>query len=249
MDSTMKLPEYILIGSYCSDENVNFHDHQGTELVYVTSGKCEITVGNMLFSGQAGTLFVLPDSMPHNQIAIDTVGTLYVIFRNCVCFDDHPRTLDLTQDIWIKRWLDDIFALRQEPHNHLNMLGAGLIFLILRRIAELETTMRQRTAFHPALLRAVTFIEQNFTNAITLNDIAKQAGVCPEYLCCLFKQQLNQTPVSYLLELRLKYAGRLLDDRYLSVKEISGLCGFNDVNYFCRRFKQYHGHTPGKLRE
>jgi AraC-like DNA-binding protein len=242
------VPDYIRCGFYDSSDKVKFHSHPGTELVYLVQGECEISVEKVKLYGYAGTLFILPAGILHNQINFKRVRTKYVIFNKYPHFDETPRTLALPDDVWISEWLDDIFGLQKEHHDNITALCSGLLYLILQRISEIERTEQQHGKYPPPLSRAISFIEQNFASQIMLTDVAAKAGICPEYLCVLFKKHLNKSPVSYILELRLKYARQLLGDLYLSVKDVSLLCGFNSPNYFSRSFRKHFGKAPLELR-
>ena len=245
---TSILPEYIRCGSFDSGENVRFHDHPGTELIYVTEGNCIVEAAGMPLSAPAGTLLVIPPDTPHNQINSGRVVTSYVIFGSTPMFDDRPRSLSLTDDVWVAHWLNEIFTLQQEAHEHMMKLGTGLLYLILQRLTEIETAGQCRTAYPEPLVKAVNFIERNYTSGISLSDVAGKAGICPEYLCSLFHKHLQRSPMSHIMELRLKHAAQLLGDPYLSIKEISSRCGFNDANYFSRRFRRYFGQSPAAAR-
>lgn len=245
----MRLPEYIYCGHFDSRDNVKYHEHPGAELIYIAAGRCRIEVEGNVFSGSEGTLFVIPAGVLHNQINFGRVETRYVVFRSSGLFHECARVVNLTHDTWIVRWLNEIFELQKEAHENIAELGSGLLFLILQRISELEESRTKHRDYPPSLVRALVFIERNFTMQISLGDIAAHSGICREYLCAMFKKHLDTSPVSYLLELRLKYALSLLDDRYLSIKDISSRCGFGDSNYFCRRFRKHFGCTPGEMRE
>lgn len=245
---TAILPEYIRCGSFDNSENVRFHDHPGTELIYVAEGNCTVEAAGMILSAPAGTLLVIPPATPHNQINSGRVATRYVIFNSTPMFDNSPRSLCLADDVWVAHWLNEIFTLQQETHEHMMQMGTGLLYLILQRLTEIETAGQYRTAYPEPLVKAVNFIERNYTSAISLSDVAGKAGICPEYLCSLFNKHLQRTPLSYIMELRLKHARQLLGDPYLSIKEISNRCGFNDANYFSRRFRQHFGQSPAASR-
>ena len=64
-----------------------------------------------------------------------------------------------------------------------------------------------------------------------------------------FKAALGKTPVDYLQGLRLGAARDLLQQTNLSLQEICALCGYQEVSYFTRLFRQYFQTTPGKYRE
>ena len=64
-----------------------------------------------------------------------------------------------------------------------------------------------------------------------------------------FKLATGNTPVEYLLQLRLKKAAEMLLATNLTLGEIAMECGFCDSNYLCRMFRKHMNTTPGKFRK
>ena len=248
-DFSQKPVEYLRCGEFDSTDQVKFHEHLGTELILLTAGVCKIEVNGFQLAGQANFLFVIPAATAHNQLNTGRVGTRYVIFRKDGSFDDQARVIDLASDRWIAAWIDELFRLQSENHTRFNEFGEKLLSLILLRLSEIEADNRTQDVYPPPLRRALAFLDRNYTSPeIGLTDLAAAAGLCPEYLCALFRRHLDRTPVAMLLERRLIYADSLLGDPYLSIKEISRRSGFNDPNYFIRRFRQRFGRAPGATR-
>jgi transcriptional regulator GlxA family with amidase domain len=64
----------------------------------------------------------------------------------------------------------------------------------------------------------------------------------------LFKQEVGITPRRYIKQLRLRAAKQLLETSLLSVKEVTGRVGVNDVSHFVRDFKAAFGINPSEVR-
>ena len=98
------------------------------------------------------------------------------------------------------------------------------------------------------LKTAVNFIHENFTEPITIGDVANYCGVSNTYLARMFKKIYMSTPNEYLTKLRIAYAKRLL----IKGQSISSVCynsGFNDYNHFITKFKSVTGTTPSKYKK
>ncbi len=96
---------------------------------------------------------------------------------------------------------------------------------------------------------ACNFIAENFRKNITVKEIADRLHVTENHLIKLFKREINQTPMQYLLELKLVYARNLLMQSDHSVKEVSFMCGFNTPSYFSKRFFERFGVLPNQLKQ
>lgn len=65
----------------------------------------------------------------------------------------------------------------------------------------------------------------------------------------IFKNGIRQSPVSYLIQYRLKKAAELLANTEMKAAVISEECGFHDVPYFYHKFKEIYGISPIEYRK
>ena len=92
--------------------------------------------------------------------------------------------------------------------------------------------------------RAIAFINENYHNDISLNDVAKYVYLSDHYFGSIFKRNKSEGFVKYLNSVRLKEAIRLLKTQQYTVKEISEKVGYRSSNYFIKQFKAYTNVTP-----
>lgn len=92
------------------------------------------------------------------------------------------------------------------------------------------------------------YIDDNFREPLTLDQIAAHADVSPSYFCRKFKSRFGSSPITYLRNLRISRASYLLRNTNLPLAEVAEQSGFFSVSYFCREFKKSTGHTPIKYR-
>ena len=92
------------------------------------------------------------------------------------------------------------------------------------------------------------FIHLNYTERISLLDIAKAGNVSTSTALNLFRNVLNTSPVNYLICYRLKEAALLLSNTEKKVSAISIDTGFSNKDYFCRSFKRVYSLTPSEYR-
>ena len=96
------------------------------------------------------------------------------------------------------------------------------------------------------LKQVLEFIEKNYANPITLQELSASVSMSPKYFCRFFSEMTHQTPVDYLNRQRIEEACLQLAATDDSITEIAYRNGFNDLSYFIRTFKKYKGMTPGK---
>ena len=98
------------------------------------------------------------------------------------------------------------------------------------------------------LTQVKQYIEENYTQNITLEELSAQVQITPQYLCKLFKKYLHLRPMQYITQKRIQYAKQLLSDHQLSVNEIAHAVGFNDCSYFSAIFRKYEMISPTEFR-
>ncbi len=101
----------------------------------------------------------------------------------------------------------------------------------------------------PAIDRVVRFIEQDYRNpALSVDDLAKRAGLSKFHFSRLFRQQLGVSPFVYVTQVRMNRARDLLLSTTMPIKQLSQSVGFRDYSYFCRAFRHHNRTTPAALR-
>jgi len=100
------------------------------------------------------------------------------------------------------------------------------------------------------LVKAVElYIRTNYKNEITLENIAKSLNFSPDYLSRIYKKSTGQSPLKYLILLRINEAKRLLTNNLdLDIKTIGELVGYSDQYYFSRIFKNQTKYYPSEYR-
>jgi two-component system, response regulator YesN len=92
-------------------------------------------------------------------------------------------------------------------------------------------------------------IRNRFRSEINLEELARRLGLSPSQMCKLFKKYRDDTPVRYLMTLRMNEAKRLLLQLPdLEVKSVGELVGYPDQFYFSRTFKRMTGQSPTEFR-
>jgi AraC-like DNA-binding protein len=92
------------------------------------------------------------------------------------------------------------------------------------------------------------YIMRNFASDLTLAQVAKIANMSPNSFCSFFKQRTRKTFVSFLNEVRVGYACRLLSEDQYNISEICYISGFQNLSNFNRQFKTIQNKTPIQYR-
>lgn len=127
-----------------------------------------------------------------------------------------------------------------------------LLFLLERNYGCMDTEIVEGETMHVQnsyLKRALIYIENHYTEHLSLSDITHGAGLNHTTLTVLFKAETGMTPMEYLWHHRIAVARRQLEFTGLPIKDIAARCGFQTVQHFCRKFEEQVGMTPGGFRQ
>ena len=97
--------------------------------------------------------------------------------------------------------------------------------------------------------RAKNMVREFYAQGITLNEVASQVDVTPEYLSARFHRETGTTFSYFIRDLRIQKAKELLIGTKLKLYEIGERAGYRDSKYFCRVFKEATGQKPSAFRK
>lgn len=92
------------------------------------------------------------------------------------------------------------------------------------------------------------YVEEHYTEGITLELTAAIFYVSKEYLSKTFKAETGKGFLEFITSLRMERARELILDYKVPLKEIGEMVGYIDQAHFYKTFKRYYGKTPGEIR-
>lgn len=95
---------------------------------------------------------------------------------------------------------------------------------------------------------AFSFIEQNFQNEISIEDIAASCGLNRSYFGKIFHENMGKTPQEFLISYRMTKATELLKLTRLSIADVGNAVGYPNQLHFSRAFKNVYGVSPRQWR-
>lgn len=139
------------------------------------------------------------------------------------------------------------FKSRTENCNSADSLFEELLEYIAYEFAILD---RDKASNNINQIRqAKKYIEENYMNNITLEDIGAYIGFNPSYFSSFFKKETETSFVEYLSKVRIEKAKNLLRESDLRMQDICLMVGYNDVKYFTKAFIKYTGLKPNEYRK
>lgn len=147
-----------------------------------------------------------------------------------------------------KQIFDIVEQLVAESHNAENSLAClSLLYTLIDDLYKYCLIEKDEPlVFDNELDVVINYIHENYTEKISSSTLSKRFNYDESYFCRKFKIATGTTLMKYIKKLRLDMAKRLLEESDSSIRTVSEACGFSDVTYFSRCFKDEFEISPSQ---
>ncbi len=248
---------------------INEHSHDFFEISIILSGSVSYTIADESLDLKAKDILLLNPKVIHSEH--QKKGTeshqLHIGLTNLALIDCDRDVIPVTHPLLqpeeeLKKDFSDaiqrIFTEEAEDDfDSSAMIKAEVMHLILLILRHINKKNKTRPFFlsetqkkHQKIVtETIAYFEKYHTQDISLNDLSNQLYISPTYLSKIFKEITGQTPISYLIQIRIDKAIELLKTKRYSIKKVAELVGYEDAYYFSSLFKKYVGISPKKFKK
>ncbi len=224
-------------------------------IMFIQSGTCKITTSSTSFFASTGDVVFINCNEPHQYESIDEWNSLWLHFDGPLAHDYYeqitqsfgnkivPSNLEI-----VEHSLTKIYHTFRNSKTICEPIISKYIIALLTELLLAKTTSSRTCDKSNPLDIIISYINEHFSQPITLDDLAKMASLSPFYFTRLFTKQIGMTPHQYLIATRLNSAKFLLITTELSIKEIAFNTGFTSESSFCSTFRKWEYTTPSKYR-
>ena len=222
------------------------HSHPYIELIFFLEGKAYLEVGGQTLKTTLYDTSVYPAQMEHMD------GMSSERSREIICLWVDIPELVLPEPIILhehggilKSMFQTIYTLGNAPDQVPRQIEYALKVLLMEVLHE-----AYQGDENPDRANAVVpYIQEHFTEKITLEELARLENISVSYLTRRFKETTGVTIISYINSLRVERAKELLLMTDLTITEIADQVGFESSKYFHRVFKKETGESPSSFRK
>lgn len=232
-------------GRQLKSYNVTKHSHDTWELVYCTDGKGKFLFddGNVLEYSK-GNLVIIPPEIQHANVSDSGFTNIYVNVDNGSFPFTVPTVISDDNDKHMLSTFRDVFYFYNTNINKGQLILSALGNLITNYVI----AFKSNKALSKLVEEIKSDIVKNFSDPeYSLEDFMHSFPFSYDYLRKLFKNEMGVTPHSYLIEMRMQTAEKLLadmDHNEYNVSMIAQMCGYEEPLYFSRVFKKQFGCSP-----
>lgn len=229
-------------------------------IIYVLSGEGYFTYKGKRKKVYSGACFYIDCQSPYSHESLEKnsweilwvhysgglAGKYYEYFSRLNDNVFYPQNPMDTADI-----LRQIFQNTQEKALYYELINHKLLTTLLTDLILCQKQQEksfQNISTQQKLAELQAYLEKNYMNSCSLDELSKQFFMSKYYLSREFKKYFGEGISSYLSKLRITRAKELLRFSDLSTGEIATMCGINDSNHFLKVFKKLEGVTPTEFR-
>lgn len=248
------------------------HFHNAYEIYYALSGERYYFIKDKTYQIKKGDLVLINDYTTHRAITTNNSPFSFILCnfkKNFLydlakiadgdlykCFTKNVHVIhcdDNTAPI-IENLLYTMLREYQEKNTRYNdyiktSLVQFLLYIMRLNIPKTEHTPNYQNSTHRIIDESIGYINNNFSEEITLESISKMFYITPQYFSKTFKKLTDMTFIEYLNSVRIKEAQKLLATTDKSINIIGETVGYNNNTHFCRMFKKIAGISPRAYRQ
>ena len=201
--------------------------------------------GFMIFPGQI-TTYIADKDLPWEYVWIEFDGLrVKSVLEAAGLTPDSPIYHAKSKELREEMINEMLYMTENRDSSPFHLIGHLYLFLdyLTRSSSSIRLTQgSQLRDFY--VQEALSFIEHNFQNDISVEAIAESCGLNRSYFGKIFKEAVGKSPQEFLLSYRMLKAAELLKLTSLSIGDIGNAVGYANQLHFSRAFKNVYGISP-----
>lgn len=273
-----EIPPYLsktFMRFWYNTQNAEFttHWHDAQEIIIPLEEDYTVTAQDTVYHLEPGDILLIPPGILHS-IEAPSGGSRFILLYELAVFcqlSDFVQTQSLlsrpvlmTSDSCPEIYEQEITLLMQavshywgtHPSKQLSLYACLMEFYACytdycmnQKVSSLKTSGNLSSKnYSRKLISLLEYLRQHYSENISLEDAARQAGLSKFYFSRIFKEYTGQTFYDYLSLLRIQAAENLLKDTATPVSAIAAACGYSSTSSFNRSFRKFQNCTPSEYR-
>ena len=237
----------------------SFHAHENNlELQYIFGGRASIIIGNHVYEVCKGNAGILHDERPDAKLGFSFYNCGIKNFRveglpeNHLLPNDvspvlHTENISACIETIFRELVEQISMKKTSGANVCSHLLNALLIILTKQIPH-EKNLRGGK-FDNSFLRCKEFIDANFTETISIEQLSQIASMSISGFSHQFKKTLGIAPLQYLTRLRIGLAQKILISTDKPIADVATEVGYDNISHFNNQFKKFVGTSPQNYRK
>ena len=238
------------------------HWHRSIEIFAVCSGELEFYVDDRQWHLAPGNFMIVNSNevhsidspLPNETIVLQIPLKLfegYFTGEQFIWFSYEPGRRD-ERFMELIRELYEVYSRKACGYDmQMKSIFYQIMYLLVKdyRLIEVDEVFVRKNKNLNKLSAITSYMKENYTGDLTLEEVAKVFDYSPNYLSRMFQKYAGITFKSYVQSIRLDYAVKDLDDGRYSITEVALKNGFSGSKALARAFRKKYGMLPSDYRE
>ena len=238
------------------------HWHRSIEIFAVCSGELEFYVDDRQWHLAPGNFMIVNSNevhsidspLPNETIVLQIPLKLfegYFTGEQFIWFSHEPGRRD-ERFMELIRELYEVYSRKACGYDmQMKSIFYQIMYLLVKdyRLMEVDEVFVRKNKNLNKLSAITSYMKENYTGDLTLEEVAKVFDYSPNYLSRMFQKYAGITFKSYVQSIRLDYAVKDLDDGRYSITEVALKNGFSGSKALARAFRKKYGMLPSDYRE
>ncbi len=233
--------------------------HENTEFLYCIQGKGTVSCDTSDIQMEKGDTIII------NARQLHTVSSEAEVKYRCLIIDNSffkdngidIETLSFTQRICDEKagmLIERIALLFSGEKNSFSVAETRLavldfiVYMCKNYSLKSKAETNKKSKSYNAVLKTVEYINENYSQKLTLEFLSAMAGFSRYHFARIFKENTGFTVIEHINAIRCENAGFLLRDTTKTISEIAFECGFDSPSYFAKAFSKIYGMLPSEYR-
>ncbi|MBZ4665881.1 helix-turn-helix domain-containing protein [Mahella sp.] len=248
------------------------HQHRSIELMYVSKGKCTISIMEHSLTLSAGEFVLINGDIPHRLYvkrgrnchvanmefifcpsddvlcSISDLWTLSDEIRKFLSSDNEFFHLSDSETLYVTVW--DILRELESDDASKNLLLPLMVLELMLKMSRIYCAdqIADHSSANVYVNKSLDYMRRHYSEDISIDDIAVALSISTRYFQKIFKQAIGHTPMEHLNKLRIDKAKLLLRKTDIPLTDLCLMVGINSRQYFSYLFKKYTGLSPSEFR-
>ncbi len=253
-------------------DEVNYESHNHIEIDVLMSGEGAYLIDGIVYPVKAGDVLIINPGVFHKSLVTNPENPLIECFtgltdgngKDC---DSHPLRLKgkdpiitLGGEAKLKIFhlcsdlLEECTECRVGRNQMLDIYLQQLVLLIQRQEAKTENqtvvNVYESIGKRYIVEQIVSYLKDHYQDKISLELLAETIHLSPVYISKIFKSETGDTPINYLISIRLEKAKTMLEaGTRESIQQVALEVGYEDVYHFSKLFKKRFGNAPSYIKK
>lgn len=214
------------------------------ELIYHFNGISTVYFNGKELSTKPDTIRFLPKGENREYVVVkkERGECIDICFDTNVPISEEAFVINVSNSKYIGNLFKKLFATWVAKNDGYYFECISLLYKIFAEMQKQNYIPKKQYDY---IKPAIEYIEENFLgDRISVPHLAKICSISEAYLKKLFAKKFGVSPAKYIIQLKINHACDLLRSEQYSITQASVFCGYDNVYYFSRQFKEYMGITP-----